>query len=87
MAETAPGMVSRHFFVVLFVKLPGQLEPKCTMTASRRETGLQSLAESLSSTGEVAGRVRELLPLEAALIEGEDTQFRFHSGVPARPTG
>ncbi|AMX02693.1 tRNA-(ms[2]io[6]A)-hydroxylase [Microbulbifer thermotolerans] len=36
---------------------------------------------------DIYSRVQQLLEVEQALVEGEDGEFRFHSGVPAaRPT-
>lgn len=40
------------------------------------------LAEQLGSAEEVAQRLPRFLSKERLLIEGEDSQFRFHSGVP-----
>ncbi|GAB5450002.1 MAG: tRNA-(ms[2]io[6]A)-hydroxylase [Halioglobus sp.] len=42
-----------------------------------------ALAEQLGSAGEVAARLPALLAREAELIRSEDSEFRFHSGVPA----
>ncbi len=42
-----------------------------------------TLAEQASNPEEVARRVEVFLALERALIQGEDSEFRFHSGVPA----
>ncbi len=41
------------------------------------------LAESLSSKEEVAARLPVFLAVEQELIESPDSEFRFHSGVPA----
>lgn len=42
-----------------------------------------TLARQLSSEDEVAARLAVFKPLEADLIQSPDTEFRFHSGVPA----
>ena len=41
------------------------------------------LARELGSAGEVAARLPSLLQRERELIESVDSEFRFHSGVPA----
>ena len=41
------------------------------------------LARANAGEGEVEQRLEELMPVERELILGEDTTFRFHSGVPA----
>ncbi|MEY3007123.1 MAG: hypothetical protein RI942_1465, partial [Pseudomonadota bacterium] len=40
------------------------------------------LARTVQDPSIVDDRVRYFLDLENALIAGEDTEFRFHSGVP-----
>ncbi|MEQ9464292.1 MAG: tRNA-(ms[2]io[6]A)-hydroxylase [Haliea sp.] len=40
------------------------------------------LAAGLATAAEIAGRLAVLRACEAALIESEDSEFRFHSGVP-----
>ena len=50
---------------------------------SRHYTDYLQLAESNAQEGEVQSRLQRLLSVERALIEGEDVEFRFHSGVPA----
>lgn len=50
---------------------------------SRHFTDYLKLAGGLAPAGEVAERLELLLECERALIEGEDAEFRFHSGVPA----
>jgi tRNA-(ms[2]io[6]A)-hydroxylase len=49
---------------------------------SRHFTDYLRLARELSSPMEVASRLPALLQRERELIEGPDTEFRFHSGVP-----
>lgn len=41
------------------------------------------LARTVTSAAEVESRLAELLDVERGLIESEDGEFRFHSGVPA----
>lgn len=41
------------------------------------------LAEAVSSPQEVAQRLPSFLALERELVESGDSEFRFHSGVPA----
>jgi tRNA-(ms[2]io[6]A)-hydroxylase len=50
---------------------------------ARHYQGYLSLADEVQP-GAVAERLPVLKAIEQSLIEGEDTQFRFHSGVPAR---
>ena len=50
---------------------------------SRHFMDYLKLAEELGSAEEVAVRLPVLLERERQLIEGPDTEFRFHSGVPA----
>jgi tRNA-(ms[2]io[6]A)-hydroxylase len=50
---------------------------------ARHFTDYLKLAEELSSPEEVAARLPVLLQREQELIESPDTEFRFHSGVPA----
>lgn len=50
---------------------------------SRHFTDYLKLAEEASSPEEVAERLEALLECERELIESPDTEFRFHSGVPA----
>jgi tRNA-(ms[2]io[6]A)-hydroxylase len=49
---------------------------------SRHFSDYLKLAEELGSAQEVAARLPLLLARERELIEGPDTEFRFHSGVP-----
>ncbi len=49
---------------------------------SRHFRDYLKLAEQASDAAEVARRVEVFLALEAPLIQGEDAEFRFHSGVP-----
>jgi tRNA-(ms[2]io[6]A)-hydroxylase len=41
-------------------------------------------AEKMSSPGEVSERLPLFLAAERGLVEGEDTEFRFHSGVAVK---
>jgi tRNA-(ms[2]io[6]A)-hydroxylase len=50
---------------------------------SRHFLDYLTLAEELGSPEEVAMRLPLLLQSEQALIQGADSEFRFHSGVPA----
>ena len=50
---------------------------------SRHFTDYLKLAEEASSADEVAARLAVLLECERELIDAADTEFRFHSGVPA----
>ena len=50
---------------------------------SRHFTDYLRLAEQLGSKEEVARRLPVLLERERVLIESPDSDFRFHSGVPA----
>lgn len=43
------------------------------------------LASGLAPEPELAARLQTLREREAALVQREDREFRFHSGVPARP--
>ena len=49
---------------------------------SRHFLDYLKLAEQLGSDGEVEQRLPALLQRERQLIESEDSDFRFHSGVP-----
>ncbi len=49
---------------------------------SRHFIDYLKLAEEVGSKEAVAARLPVLLECERALIEGADTEFRFHSGVP-----
>ena len=49
---------------------------------SRHFLDYLKLAEKLGSDGEVEARLPALLQRERELIESEDSDFRFHSGVP-----
>lgn len=51
---------------------------------SRHFLDYLKLAEELGSREEVAQRLPLLLEAERELIESPDTEFRFHSGVPAQ---
>jgi tRNA-(ms[2]io[6]A)-hydroxylase len=42
------------------------------------------LAKADAAEAELEGRLETLLAVEQGLIESPDTEFRFHSGVPAR---
>jgi tRNA-(ms[2]io[6]A)-hydroxylase len=50
---------------------------------SRHFTDYLKLARDMSSAEEVASRLTGLLQCERELIEGRDSEFRFHSGVPS----
>lgn len=50
---------------------------------SRHFMDYLKLARDVAGEEEVDGRLSVLLATEQGLIEGEDTEFRFHSGVPA----
>jgi tRNA 2-(methylsulfanyl)-N6-isopentenyladenosine37 hydroxylase len=50
---------------------------------SRHFTDYLKLAREASSAEEVAERLAVLLECERELVESPDTEFRFHSGVPA----
>jgi len=50
---------------------------------SRHFTDYLKLAQEISSPEEVAARLPDLLQRERELIEEPDTEFRFHSGIPA----
>ena len=49
---------------------------------SRHFTDYLKLARDMSSAEEVASRLPGFLQCERELIEGPDSEFRFHSGVP-----
>ncbi len=73
-----------------FAALAPELDPELAdfytsllKSESRHFLDYLGLAESLSSEEEVAGRVEVFLAIEQDLIESPDTEFRFHSGVPA----
>ncbi len=51
---------------------------------SRHFTDYLRLAEQVGSPGEVAERLPPMLELERSLIQRPDTEFRFHSGIPAQ---
>ncbi len=51
---------------------------------SRHFLDYLKLAEELGSREEVGQRLPTLLQAERELIESPDTEFRFHSGVPAQ---
>ncbi|TXS92929.1 tRNA-(ms[2]io[6]A)-hydroxylase [Parahaliea maris] len=50
---------------------------------SRHFMDYLKLARQISSEEEVGERLQVLLEVERELIESPDTEFRFHSGVPA----
>jgi tRNA 2-(methylsulfanyl)-N6-isopentenyladenosine37 hydroxylase len=50
---------------------------------SRHFTDYLKLAEEASSSAEVEERLLVLLECERELIQSPDTEFRFHSGIPA----
>jgi tRNA-(ms[2]io[6]A)-hydroxylase len=50
---------------------------------SRHFRDYLKLARDMSSAEEVASRLPGLLQCERELIEGPDSEFRFHSGVPS----
>ena len=50
---------------------------------SRHFMDYLKLARKLGPTEEVEERLQALLEIERELIEGEDDEFRFHSGVPS----
>lgn len=52
-------------------------------TEARHFEDYLGLAEAVSSSQEVAQRLAVFRGLEQELIESSDTEFRFHSGVPA----
>ncbi len=49
---------------------------------SRHYTDYLKLAQANAGQGEVARRLETLLAVERDLIQGEDSEFRFHSGIP-----
>jgi tRNA-(ms[2]io[6]A)-hydroxylase len=51
---------------------------------ARHFTDYLKLARSLASNPEVDERLAVLLAVERNLIESDDAQFRFHSGVPVK---
>jgi len=60
----------------------GEFYRSLLVSEARHFTDYLRLAEAYGSPGEVAERLRVLLPYERRLIELPDTEFRFHSGVP-----
>jgi tRNA-(ms[2]io[6]A)-hydroxylase len=50
---------------------------------SRHFSDYLKLAAALAAPGEIDQRLQRLLRRERELIESEDAEFRFHSGVPA----
>lgn len=73
-----------------FAALAPELDPELQdfylsllKSESRHFTDYLKLAEDLSTADEVESRLETLLELERELIESADTEFRFHSGVPA----
>lgn len=73
-----------------FAALVPELDPELAefyasllKSESRHFSDYLKLARELSSAQEVAQRLPLLLQRERELIEAADTEFRFHSGVPA----
>jgi tRNA 2-(methylsulfanyl)-N6-isopentenyladenosine37 hydroxylase len=61
----------------------GEFYASLLKSESRHFSDYLKLARELSSAQEVAQRLPVLLQRERELIEAADTEFRFHSGVPA----
>lgn len=61
----------------------GQFYTSLLKSEARHFTDYLKLAEEVGSPQEVQSRLPELLARERELIESADTEFRFHSGVPA----
>ncbi len=61
----------------------GQFYLSLLKSEARHFQDYLKLAEGLAGEAEVAARLAEILPVEQELIESEDSEFRFHSGVPA----
>ena len=61
----------------------GQFYTSLLKSEARHFTDYLKLAEEVGSPQEVQSRLPELLQRERELIESADTEFRFHSGVPA----
>jgi tRNA-(ms[2]io[6]A)-hydroxylase len=61
----------------------GEFYRSLLKSESRHFLDYLTLAEELGSPEEVAMRLPLLLQSEQALIQGADSEFRFHSGVPA----
>ncbi|MEH6588225.1 MAG: tRNA-(ms[2]io[6]A)-hydroxylase [Halioglobus sp.] len=61
----------------------GQFYTSLLKSEARHFTDYLKLAEEVGSPQEVQSRLPELLERERELIESTDTEFRFHSGVPA----
>ena len=73
-------------FAVLAPELDAELSEfylSLLKSESRHFMDYLKLAEEVGSKEAVAARLPALLECERALIEGVDTEFRFHSGVPA----
>lgn len=61
----------------------GQFYTSLLKSEARHFTDYLKLAEEVGSPQEVQSRLPQLLGRERELIESADTEFRFHSGVPA----
>jgi len=61
----------------------GQFYRSLLKSEARHFQDYLKLAEGLAGEAEVAERLAEILPVERELIESSDSEFRFHSGVPA----
>nr|WP_206613447.1 tRNA-(ms[2]io[6]A)-hydroxylase [Parahaliea mediterranea] len=61
----------------------GQFYRSLLKSESRHFMDYLKLARSVSAGAEVDERLPVLLAVEQGLIESPDTEFRFHSGVPA----
>lgn len=73
-----------------FSRLAPELDPalgafyqKLLQSEARHFTDYLDLAKRHSDANEMAGRLAHFKNLEVALIEGADTEFRFHSGAPS----
>jgi tRNA-(ms[2]io[6]A)-hydroxylase len=60
----------------------GQFYLSLLKSEARHFQDYLKLAEAFAGEREVEERLAEILPVERELIESEDTEFRFHSGVP-----
>lgn len=73
-------------FAALAPHLDGELAAFYTSllkSESRHFLDYLKLARGVATGDEVAGRLALLLAAERELVEGADTEFRFHSGPPA----
>ena len=74
-------------FAVLAPELDAELSEfylSLLKSESRHFMDYLKLAEEVGSKEAVAARLPALLECERALIEGVDTEFRFHSGLPGK---